>query len=93
MSSAAPRVRERIAAEDAVAPDLIDAEVFAVLALRGRRGELTSDQVSAAIEVLLAAPIERVPSGRLLRRAQSLTGALSGTTPCTPSSHDHWTAC
>jgi predicted nucleic acid-binding protein len=63
---------------DGLTPDLLDAEVFAVLLLRHKRGELDDRRLDEGLRVLLSAALERVPSGALVPHARPLARALSG---------------
>ncbi len=56
----------RLASDELVGPDLLDAEVASVLRRSWVRGDMTSDDIARAIEVLVALPIRRVPSRVLL---------------------------
>ncbi|MFM7045946.1 MAG: type II toxin-antitoxin system VapC family toxin [Ilumatobacteraceae bacterium] len=54
------------------APDLVDVETVAVLRRRWRAGDLTARRFRAAIDDLLALPIDRFPTGALMIRAYDL---------------------
>ena len=72
-------MRGRLAeADEAWAPDLVDAEVFAVLLLRRKRGQIDERRLQDGLDVLLDAAVERVPNAALVRTAHGLANALSG---------------
>ncbi len=77
-SQAGQRIADRIADDSAVAPDLIDAETFAVLTLRRKRNELSAERLRGGLRVLMDAPMARVANRELLATASRLTSALSG---------------
>ena len=54
------------------APDLIDVETVAVLRKRWRAGDLTARRFKAAVDDLLALPMDRFPTGPLMGRAYEL---------------------
>jgi predicted nucleic acid-binding protein len=62
---------------DAVAPELLDAEVLAALTNHEQRGELSADRVDDALTDLVGAPIQRIPHRLLLHAARSRTTNLS----------------
>jgi predicted nucleic acid-binding protein len=57
----------RLRGEPAAAPDILDAEVAQAVRRAGRRGLLDDRQVTEALDVLLDAPVQRVPSRLLVR--------------------------
>lgn len=59
----APRLRT----EPAAAPDIIDAEVAQALRRAHRRGALDGAQLGGALDQLLDAPIQRLPTRLLVR--------------------------
>jgi predicted nucleic acid-binding protein len=61
----------RLRGEPAAAPDILDAEVAQALRRAGRRGLLDDRQVTEALDVLLDAPVQRVPSRLLVRRTRT----------------------
>jgi predicted nucleic acid-binding protein len=62
-------VRERMRGHRLHAPAHLDAEVLSALGRLHRAGELTQPSVTAALEVLAAAPIHRHPLSTLLQGA------------------------
>lgn len=65
--------RARVAlATHLAAPDLVDVETVTVLRKRWRAGDLTARRFKAAIDDLLDLPIDRFPTGPLMRRAYDL---------------------
>jgi predicted nucleic acid-binding protein len=54
------------------APDLVDVETVAVLRKRWRTGDLTARRFKAAVDDLLALPMDRFPTGPLMVRAYEL---------------------
>lgn len=77
-SPAGRRIQRLIVTNDAVAPDLIDAEALAVLARAARRGLLTTGEFRERIELVQTAAIERLSSRTLLPGATRFTASLSG---------------
>lgn len=53
-------------------PDLVDVETVAVLRKRWRAGDLTARRFKAAVDDLLALPMDRFPTGPLMVRAYDL---------------------
>jgi predicted nucleic acid-binding protein len=65
--------RARVSGETHLAaPDLIDVETVAVLRKRWRTGGLTARRFRAAVDDLLALPLDRFPTGPLMIRAYEL---------------------
>lgn len=65
--------RARVARESHLAaPDLIDVETVAVLRKRWRAGDLSARRFKAAVDDLLALPLDRFPTGPLMARAYEL---------------------
>jgi predicted nucleic acid-binding protein len=65
--------RARVSGETHLAaPDLIDVETVAVLRKRWRAGDLTARRFRAAVDDLLATPLDRFPTGPLMVRAYEL---------------------
>ena len=65
--------RTRVSGETHLAaPDLVDVETVAVLRKRWRAGDLTARRFSAAVDDLLATPLDRFPTGPLMVRAYEL---------------------
>jgi predicted nucleic acid-binding protein len=65
--------RRRVGGETRLAaPDLIDVETVAVLRKRWRVGDLTARRFKAAVDDLLALPLDRFPTGPLMTRAYEL---------------------
>jgi predicted nucleic acid-binding protein len=65
--------RTRVAGETHLAaPDLVDVETVAVLRKRWRAGDLTARRFAAAVDDLLALPLDRFPTGPLMIRAYQL---------------------
>jgi predicted nucleic acid-binding protein len=65
--------RSRVAtAAHLAAPDLVDVETVAVLRKRWRVGDLTGRRFKAAVDDLLALPVDRFPTGPLMVRAYDL---------------------
>lgn len=62
-------VASRIEGEALIAPELLDAEVLAVLRRGVRTGELGTDRARMAIADLVAWGLRRVPHAPLLRKA------------------------
>jgi predicted nucleic acid-binding protein len=54
------------------APDLVDVETVAVLRKRWRMGDLAARRFKAAVDDLLALPLDRFPTGPLMVRAYEL---------------------
>lgn len=66
-------VRTRVSGETHLAaPDLVDVETVAVLRKRWRAGDLTARRFKAAVDDLLATPLDRFPTGPLMVRAYEL---------------------
>lgn len=53
-------------------PDLVDVETVAVLRKRWRAGDLTARRFKAAVDDLVALPMDRFPTGPLMVRAYDL---------------------
>jgi predicted nucleic acid-binding protein len=67
------RARRRVGGETHLAaPDLLDVETVAVLRKRWRAGDLTARRFKAAVDDLLALPLNRFPTGPLMTRAYEL---------------------
>lgn len=64
--------RAAIRNDDAVAPDLLDVEVLAVLRKRWLRGDITDERLALAVDDLIDLPIDRQPMIGLVRRAYDL---------------------
>lgn len=65
--------RTRVAGEAHLAgPDLIDVETVSVLRKRWQAGDLTARRFRAAVDDLLALPLDRFPTGPLMIRAYEL---------------------
>ena len=60
-------------------PDLVDVETVAVLRKRWRAGDLTARRFRAAVDDLLAFPMDQFATGRLMVRAYELR---SNVRPC-----------
>jgi predicted nucleic acid-binding protein len=71
------RFRRRLRGSTVIAPDLLRVEVASVLRRHAARGQLTSEQASAAIDDLLEFPLTIFPTSPLLRRAWELRSNLS----------------
>jgi predicted nucleic acid-binding protein len=72
------RLAPRLESETLIAPELLDAEVFAVLSRAVRRNELALERATQALLDLEAWGIERVPHRRLWRTAWSFRENVSG---------------
>lgn len=72
------QVEDVIARGDAVAPDLVDAEVFSGLIRARKDGRLSESELTSRVELLRDADVDRYPARDLLSRAQSWAAALSG---------------
>jgi predicted nucleic acid-binding protein len=72
------KLAPRLESETLVAPELIDAEVFAVLSRAVRRNELAGQRAKEALIDLAAWGIERVSHRRLWRTAWSFRENVSG---------------
>ncbi len=59
------------------APDLVDVETVAVLRKRWRAGDLTARRFKAAVDDLLALPMDRFPTGPLMVRAYELRASVT----------------
>lgn len=70
-------IRQRLAVEQVVAPDLIDVEAASLLRGFVRSGSLTDQQADRAVAALAAFPLERVPHARLLPGIWSLRATLT----------------
>lgn len=75
---AGAHVEQALDRDDAVAPDLVDAEVFSGLIRARKRDELSEDGLERRVELLRDADVERFPSRDLLSIARSCAAALSG---------------
>lgn len=64
--------RELRAADGLAAPDLVDVETVSVLRKRWMAGSLSLDRFEVAVGDLGRLEFERVPTGRLMRRAFAL---------------------
>lgn len=64
--------RELRAADGLTAPDLVDVETVSVLRKRWLAGSLSLDRFEVAVGDLGRLEFERVPTGRLMRRAFAL---------------------
>lgn len=64
--------RELRAADGLAAPDLVDVETVSVLRKRWLAGSLSLQRFEAAVADLHRLEFERVPTGRLMRRAFAL---------------------
>lgn len=65
--------RTRVAGEAHLAgPDLIDVATVSVLRKRWQAGDLTARRFRAAVDDLLALPLDRFPTGPLMIRAYEL---------------------
>ena len=76
-SPAAAVVREAVASGEAVAPELLDAEVLYTLARLERSGRMTADVAGRALWQLVRVPIARVPHRDLLDGAWRRRANLS----------------
>jgi predicted nucleic acid-binding protein len=68
----------RLESETLIAPELLDAEVLAVLSKAVRRNELAAERATEALVDLEAWGIERVPHRRLWKTAWSFRKNVSG---------------
>jgi predicted nucleic acid-binding protein len=59
------------------APDLVDVETVAVLRKRWRAGDLTARRFRAAVDDLLALPMDRFPTGPLMVRSYELRANIT----------------
>jgi len=71
------RARTRLRGETLAAPDLIDLEVASVLRGRLAGGHLDLRRADLALTDLLALPLDRVPSSRLITRCWELRDNLT----------------
>lgn len=71
------RARARLRGEALAAPDLVDLEVTSVLRGRLAGGHLDSRRADLALTDLLALPLDRVPSLRLIARCWELRDNLT----------------
>lgn len=71
------RARSRLRGESLAAPDLVDLEVTSVLRGRLAGGHLDLRRAELAVADLLALPVERVPSVRLVPRCWGLRDDLT----------------
>lgn len=71
------RARARLHGQTLAAPDLVDLEVTSVLRGRLAGGHLVPRRADFALTDLLALPLERVPSRRLIRRCWELRNNLT----------------
>ncbi len=71
------RARARLRGEALAAPDLVDLEVTSVLRRRLAGNHIDSRRADLALTDLLALPLERVPSLRLISRCWELRDNLS----------------
>lgn len=70
--------RTRVAGEAHLAgPDLIDVETVSVLRKRWQAGDLTARRFRAAVDDLLALPLDRFPTGPLMIRAYELRSNIT----------------
>lgn len=76
------RFRERLRGETVLGPDLLRIEVVSVLRRSAANGSLTPDQADAAVEDLLAFPINVYPTAPLLSRAWELRHNVSAYDGC-----------
>jgi predicted nucleic acid-binding protein len=72
------RLALRLESETLIAPELLDAEVLAVLSRAVRRNELAIERAKEALVDLEAWGVERVPHRRLWRTAWSFRENVSG---------------
>ena len=72
------QVEEVLARGDAVAPDLVDAEVFSGLIRARKSARLSENELASRVELLRDADVERYPARDLLSTARSCAAALSG---------------
>jgi predicted nucleic acid-binding protein len=75
---AGAQVEEVLARGDAVAPDLVDAEVFSGLIRARKNARLSENELASRVELLRDADVERYPARDLLSAARSCAAALSG---------------
>lgn len=79
MRSPSGLVTERlIAADDASAPEVIDAEIFNRLVRAEKHGQLAAADADERLALLADAPIDRVSSTSLLAVARRFAVAMSG---------------
>jgi len=74
--------RELRAADEVIAPDLVDVETVSVLRRRCLHHTLTAQRFAAAIAHLQQLQFERVPTLRLMRRAFELRANVSAYDAC-----------
>lgn len=70
-------IRARLRSESIAGPDLLRAEVLAVIRKRRIDGALAADQADAAVGDLLDLPLSVFPAAPLLRRAWALRDNLT----------------
>ena len=70
------------AADDVVAPDLIDVETMSVLRRAWLRGTLSAERFEVAVDALLAIPIRRYATAPLMRRVLELRANVSAYDAC-----------
>ena len=71
-------VARRIEQQELLAPELLDAEVLAVLRRAWLAGKVTSARAEAALEDLVAWELRRIPHGLLVRGAWEFRRNVSG---------------
>lgn len=76
------RFRDRLRGEAVAGPDLLRLEVVSVLRRHAATGQLSSEQLEAAVDDLLALPITVFPTAPLLRRAWALRPNLTAYDAC-----------
>ena len=74
--------RQRLRAEQPVAPDLLRVEVLSVLRRQHHLGGLDAEEVEAAVEDLLDLDLVVYPTGPLLRRAWELRNNVTAYDAC-----------
>lgn len=67
-----------VEAEELIAPELLDAEVFAVLRRESLAGRISRDRAAAALDDLRDWDLERLSHAQLLSEAWSLRHNVSG---------------
>ena len=73
----AAAVVQAVSATDMVAPDLVNAEVISALRRLERGGAVTPRRAAEAVDDLLGAPVERMPTLPLLDRVWRLRANLA----------------
>lgn len=76
------RFRRRLDGERIIGPDLLRIEVTSVLRRRANAGLLTTEQAEAAMQDLLAFPIEVFPTSALLPRVWDLRANVTAYDGC-----------